>query len=153
MILTLQCEGDTSFHHSCIVSCNTPVAACILTLNEIQQKHILPPQSHTHYFSVPSHRPPYHRAVDGQRAIVQLTDAVADVDVYSIFAPADGGQGVSPHLTIQDGIATQRFDTARAEAPVNDGGFCRQTEILVWGMTVMIVNEKSNGYDFFYPRR
>lgn len=54
-------------------------------------------------------------------------DAVADVDVYSIFAPADGGQGVSPHLTIQDSIATQRFDTVWVEVPVNDGGFCRNT--------------------------
>ena len=36
-------------------------------------------------------------------------NAVADVDVYSVFAPADGGQRVSPHLAIQDGVATQRF--------------------------------------------
>lgn len=60
---------------------------------------------------MPLRRSPYHRAVDRQRAIVQLTDTVADVDAYSIFAPADGGQGVSPHLTIQDGIAAHRFDT------------------------------------------
>lgn len=53
----------------------------------------------------------YHCAIDGQRAIIQLTDAVADLDVYSTFAPLDGGQRVSPNLTIQDGIATQRFNT------------------------------------------
>ena len=62
----------------------------------------------------------YHCAIDGQRAIVQLTDAVADLDVYSTFTPLDGGQGVSPNLTIQDGIATQRFNTVRVEVPIND---------------------------------
>lgn len=76
-------------------------------------------------------RLPYHRAVDRQRAVVQLTDAVSDVDVYSILAPADGGQGVSPYLAIQHGIATQRFNTVRVEVPVDDGGFCKQTESLV----------------------
>lgn len=41
---------------------------------------------------------------------MQLTDAVAGIDVDSISVPADGGRGDSPHLTIQDGIATQRSD-------------------------------------------
>lgn len=62
----------------------------------------------------------YHCAINSQRAIVQLTDAVADVDVYSTFDPLDGGQGVSPNLTIQDGIATQRFNTVGVEVPIND---------------------------------
>lgn len=62
----------------------------------------------------------YHCAIDGQRAVVQLTDSVADPDVYSIFAPLDGGQGVSPNLTVQDGIAPQRFNPVGVKISVND---------------------------------
>lgn len=70
----------------------------------------------------------YHCAIDGQRAVVQLTDAVADLDVYSTFAPADGGQGVSSNLTVQDGIPTQRFNTVGVKVPINDRRLWSQTE-------------------------
>lgn len=110
---------------------------------------MLPPQSH---LAVPPRRPPYHRAVDRQGAVVQLPDAVADGDVYSVFAPADGGRGVSPHLTVQDGVAAQRFDTVRAEVPVNDGGLCRPRGILGYSRRVRVGNVESNGY-ISYLRR
>lgn len=77
-----------------------------------------------------SHVFSYHCAIDCQRAIVQLTDAVVDLDVYSIFAPLDGGQGVSPNLTVQDGITTQRFHTVGVRVPINDRRLWRQTEQL-----------------------
>lgn len=70
----------------------------------------------------------YHCAIDGQRAVVQLTDAVVDLDVDSIFAPPDGGQWVSPNLTVQDGITTQRLNTIRVKVPVNDRRLWRQAE-------------------------
>lgn len=43
---------------------------------------------------------PYHCAIDSQRAVVQLTDSVGDLDVYSIFAPLNSGQWVSTNLTV-----------------------------------------------------
>lgn len=72
----------------------------------------------------------YHCAIDGQGAVVQLTDAVADVDVYPVFAPPDGGQRVSPNLTVQDGITTQRFNTLGVRVPINDRRLWRQTKEL-----------------------
>ena len=42
----------------------------------------------------------YHGAVDGQRTVVQLVDTVADLDVDTLLAPLDGGQGVSSYLTV-----------------------------------------------------
>ncbi len=73
----------------------------------------------------------YHCAIDGQRAVVQLTDAVVNLDVYSIFAPSDGGQRVSPNLTVQDGITTQRLNTIGVKIPINDGRLWRQMEEVV----------------------
>lgn len=62
----------------------------------------------------------YHCAVDGQRAVVQLADAVADPNVDPTFAPLDCGQRVSPYLTVQDGVATQRFNTVGVLVSIND---------------------------------
>lgn len=89
----------------------------LLQCNVVLVLHV----SQSHVFS-------YHCAIDRQRAIVQLTDAVADLDVYSIFAPPDGGQGVSPNLTVQDGITTQRFNTVGVKVSINDRRLWRQTE-------------------------
>lgn len=63
----------------------------------------------------------YHCAIDGQRAIVQLTDSVVDVYVYSIFAPLDGRKRFSPNVTVQDGVAAERFNTTGVTVPINDG--------------------------------
>lgn len=62
----------------------------------------------------------YHCAVDGQRAVVQLADAVADLDVDSAFAPLDCGQRVSAYLTVQDGVTAQRFNTIGVQVSIND---------------------------------
>lgn len=62
----------------------------------------------------------YHCAINGQRAVVQLTYSVADLDVYSIFAPLDGGQRVTADLTVQDGITTERFNPIGMEIPINN---------------------------------
>lgn len=43
---------------------------------------------------------PYHCAIDSQGAVVQLTDSVGDLDVYSIFAPLNSGQWVSTNLAV-----------------------------------------------------
>lgn len=70
----------------------------------------------------------YHCAIDCQRAVVQLTDAVADLDVDSTFAPLDRGQRVSPYLTVQDGITAQRFDPIGVMVPVDDWRLWRQKD-------------------------
>lgn len=62
----------------------------------------------------------YHCAVDGEGAVVQLTDSVADLDVYSIFAPLDGWQGVSSNLTVQDCIPAQGFNAVGVKVPIDD---------------------------------
>ncbi|TNN56512.1 hypothetical protein EYF80_033238 [Liparis tanakae] len=62
----------------------------------------------------------YRRAVDGQRAVVQLADAVAGRDVDSALAPADGGGGVSPDLAAQGGVAPQRLNAVGVTVPVDD---------------------------------
>ena len=67
----------------------------------------------------------YHCAIDGQRAIIQLADSVADLDVYSVFAPLNGWRWVSSYLTVQDGIATQRLNTVGVKVPINDRGLWR----------------------------
>lgn len=66
----------------------------------------------------------YHCAVDGQRAVVQLADAVADLDVDSTFAPLDFWQRVSPYLTVQDGVTTQRFNAFGVQVSINDRRLC-----------------------------
>lgn len=66
----------------------------------------------------------YHCAINGQRAVVQLTYSVADLDVYSIFAPLDGGQRVTADLTVQDGITTERFNPIGMKIPINNRRLC-----------------------------
>lgn len=73
----------------------------------------------------------YHCAVDGQRAVVQLADAVVNLDVYATFAPLYGGQGVSTNLTVQNCITTQRFNAVGVQVPIYDGRLWRQTEELI----------------------
>lgn len=75
----------------------------------------------------------YHCAVDGQRAVVQLPDAVADRDVDSTFAPLDCGQRVPPYLTVKDGVTTQRFNAIGVQVSINDrrlwGDRCRRFKL------------------------
>ena len=62
----------------------------------------------------------YHGAVDGKRAVVQLADAVANGDVNSLLAPLDGGQGVAPHFTVQDGVPAQGLDAVGVTVSIYD---------------------------------
>lgn len=45
---------------------------------------------------------------------------MAALDVYSIFAPLDGWQGVSPNLTVEDSVATQRLNMFGVKVPIDD---------------------------------
>lgn len=63
----------------------------------------------------------YHSAIDGEGAVVQLADAVADGDVDALLAPLDSGQWITPHLAVQDGVSTQRLDAIGVDVAVYDG--------------------------------
>lgn len=52
----------------------------------------------------------YHCAIDGKRSVVKLTDSIAYLDIDALFAPLDGGQRVSSHLTVKYGIPSQRLN-------------------------------------------
>lgn len=70
----------------------------------------------------------YHSAIDGQGAVVQLADAVAYLDADTLFAPLDSGQGVTPHLTVENGISTQRFNMVRMDITIYYGRLWRGTQ-------------------------